>query len=76
MVYVCLPTPFIFLLTLGWVTVVEFDLRSDKMMHGSKALERVVWSFTEVLTGPVAFLFCDLYQRGSFRNLVTTLLAF
>ena len=30
------------------------------MMHGSKALERIVWSFTEVLTGPVTFLFCDL----------------
>ncbi|KAF8422065.1 ribonuclease P 40kDa subunit-domain-containing protein [Tirmania nivea] len=45
--------------------LVEFDLRSDKMMHGSKALERIVWSFTEVLTGPMTFLFCDLYQHKS-----------
>lgn len=47
---------------LYWSKVVEFDLRSSKMMHGSKALERIVWSFTEVLTGPVTFLFCDLNQ--------------
>lgn len=45
--------------------LVEFDLRSDKMMLGSKALERIVWSFREVLTGPVTFLFCDLYQHKS-----------
>ena len=60
-----------FLVT-DWV-VVDFDLQSDEIMHGGKALE---WSFTNVLTGPVTFLFCDLYQRESFCNLVTALLDF
>lgn len=52
--------------TIGLI-VVEYDLRSDKMMHGKNALERIIWSFTEVLTGPVTFLFCDLYQRKLFQ---------
>ncbi|KAF8472079.1 ribonuclease P 40kDa subunit-domain-containing protein, partial [Kalaharituber pfeilii] len=45
--------------------LVEFDLRSDKMMHGTKALERLVWCFSEVLKEPVTFLFCDLNQTTS-----------
>ncbi|KAI5808895.1 ribonuclease P 40kDa subunit-domain-containing protein [Peziza echinospora] len=45
----------------------EFDLRSDKMMHGTKQLERLIWSFTEVLTGPTTFLFCDLTQLKSYQ---------
>ncbi|KAF3905447.1 hypothetical protein ABW20_dc0103588 [Dactylellina cionopaga] len=44
--------------------VVEHNLRQPHMVHGRKAFDRLVWSFTNVLKEQKAWLFCDLHQEA------------
>ncbi|KAK6544382.1 hypothetical protein TWF694_001082 [Orbilia ellipsospora] len=44
--------------------VVENDLRQPHMLHGRKAFDRLVWSFTNVFKEQKPWLFCDLNQQA------------
>ncbi|KAF3929181.1 hypothetical protein AA313_de0202291 [Arthrobotrys entomopaga] len=44
--------------------VVEQNLRQPHMLHGKKAFDRLVWSFTNVFKEQKAWLFCDLNQQA------------
>ncbi|KAJ6259095.1 hypothetical protein Dda_5992 [Drechslerella dactyloides] len=44
--------------------VVEYNLRQPHMVHGRRAFDRLVWSFTNVLKEQKAWLFCDLNQES------------
>ncbi|EWC48398.1 hypothetical protein DRE_02167 [Drechslerella stenobrocha 248] len=44
--------------------VVEHDLRQPHMLHGKKAFDRLVWSFTNVFKEQKSWLFCDLNQEA------------
>ncbi|KAF3173133.1 hypothetical protein TWF788_009203 [Orbilia oligospora] len=45
--------------------VIELNLREPHMIHGRKAFDRLVWSFTNVFKQQNAWLFCDLQQGSS-----------
>lgn len=40
--------------------VVELNLRLPSMLHGKKGFERIVWTFKNVLTQSLTWLFVDL----------------
>lgn len=44
--------------------VIELNLRETHMVHGRKAFDRLVWSFTNVFKQQNAWLFCDLHQEA------------
>ncbi|KAK6515503.1 hypothetical protein TWF506_007836 [Arthrobotrys conoides] len=44
--------------------VIETNLREPYMIHGRKAFDRLVWSFTNVFKQQKAWLFCDLHQEA------------
>ncbi|KAF3080702.1 hypothetical protein TWF569_002265 [Orbilia oligospora] len=44
--------------------VIELNLREPHMIHGRKAFDRLVWSFTNVFKQQNAWLFCDLQQEA------------
>ncbi|KAK6531389.1 hypothetical protein TWF281_008195 [Arthrobotrys megalospora] len=44
--------------------VIELNLREPHMVHGRKAFDRLVWSFTNVFKQQIAWLFCDLHQEA------------
>ena len=58
----CLLLLQIHLLTAG--LVVEINLRLPSMLHGKKGFDRIVYTFKNVLTAPVTWLFCDLAATG------------
>ncbi|EPS40735.1 hypothetical protein H072_5367 [Dactylellina haptotyla CBS 200.50] len=49
--------------------VVEHDLRQPHMVHGRKAFDRLVWSFTNVFKEQKRWLFCDLQQDALVQSL-------
>lgn len=44
-----------------WLThaAIEINLRLPSMLHGKKGFERIVWAFTNILTGSLTWLFYD-----------------
>ncbi|KAB8291280.1 hypothetical protein EYC80_009966 [Monilinia laxa] len=40
--------------------IVEINLRLPSMLHGKKGFKRIEYAFKNVLTAPIAWLFCDL----------------
>ncbi|KAK6495324.1 hypothetical protein TWF481_003348 [Arthrobotrys musiformis] len=52
--------------------VIELNLREPHMLHGRKAFDRVLWSFTNVFKQQKAWLFCDLHQEAITQSTTPT----
>ncbi|KAK6356425.1 hypothetical protein TWF718_000784 [Orbilia javanica] len=52
--------------------VIELNLREPHMVHGRKAFNRLVWSFTNVFKEQKAWLFCDLHQESLDLSVTTS----